>query len=180
MQALQSQLTSQAVAKMKWTAINLILSTWSHEETINCPIEVQEQVPTSSWKYNKKGEESFTWLTFDENFQGAFCKILQEEGNFSSKKRKNMEPFKNWKKAIKKMKTHAKSDIHIQSCEAEVAAYLWNLIIMQGGEPGYEARWLQLEHQLFSYSNKLVTKKNWRTRWLLKPLFVAPIFSLLS
>ena len=30
--------------------------------------------------------------------------------------------FKNWKKAIEKMKTRAKSDIHIQLCEAEVAA----------------------------------------------------------
>ena len=30
--------------------------------------------------------------------------------------------LKNWKKAIEKMKAHAKSDIHIQSCEAEMAA----------------------------------------------------------
>ena len=44
--------------------------------------------------------------------------------------------------------------------------------------------WLQLEHynrdRLFSNSNKLVTKKSWRTGWLLKPLFVAPIFSLVA
>ena len=30
---------------------------------------------TSSRKYNKKWEESFNWLTFDENFRGAFCKV---------------------------------------------------------------------------------------------------------
>ena len=30
--------------------------------------------------------------------------------------------LKNWKKAIEKMKAHAKSDIHIQLCEAEMAA----------------------------------------------------------
>ena len=30
--------------------------------------------------------------------------------------------LKNWKKAIENMKTHAKSDLHIQSCEPEVAA----------------------------------------------------------
>jgi len=32
------------------------------------------------------------------------------------------KPLKNWKKAIEKMKDHAKSAIHIQSCEAEMAA----------------------------------------------------------
>ena len=32
------------------------------------------------------------------------------------------KPFKNWKKAIEKIKAHAKSEIHLQSCEAEMAA----------------------------------------------------------
>ena len=34
---LQSQSMSQAVVKMKSTAINLTLSAWSHKEMINCP-----------------------------------------------------------------------------------------------------------------------------------------------
>ena len=95
------------------------------EEMINCPREAQEQVPASykQSKINEKLEESFIWLTFDENFQGAFSKVcrrrvisLQGTGGALT-----IKPFKNWKKAIKKMKTHAMSDIHIQLCEAEVA-----------------------------------------------------------
>ena len=46
---------------------------------------------------------------------------MQEEGSFSSKDRGTWI-FKNWKKAIEKMKDHAKSAIHIQSCKAEIAA----------------------------------------------------------
>ena len=30
------------------------------------------------------------------------------------------KPFNNWKKAIDNMRAHAWSDIHIQSCEAEM------------------------------------------------------------
>ena len=35
---------------------------------------------TSSRKYNKKWEESFTWLTFDKIVQGAFCKVCRKRG----------------------------------------------------------------------------------------------------
>ena len=38
------------------------------------------RLPTSNRKYNKKWEESFTWLTYDDNFQGAFCKDSRERG----------------------------------------------------------------------------------------------------
>ena len=32
-------------------------------------------------RYNKKWEETFLWLEFDENLQGAFCKLsLQRTG----------------------------------------------------------------------------------------------------
>ena len=74
------------------------------------------QLVTSSRKYNKKWEESFSWLTYNENYQGTFCKICRKRGTWISKL------FKNWKEAIKKMKTHAKRDIHIQSYEVQVAS----------------------------------------------------------
>ena len=82
------------------------------------------QVSTSNRKYDKKWEDSFTWITYDENFQEDFCKVcrkrrislLRTGGTWISR------PFKNWKKAIEKMKAHAKSEVHILSCEAETVA----------------------------------------------------------
>ena len=49
---------------------------------------------------------------------------MQKEGNISSKTGGTWisRPFKNWKKAIEKMKAYAKSEVHILSCEAEKAA----------------------------------------------------------
>ena len=32
------------------------------------------------------------------------------------------KPFNNWKKATEKMRAHSPSDVHMQSCEAELAA----------------------------------------------------------
>ena len=78
---------------------------------------------TSNRKYNKKWEESFNWLIFEDNFQGAFCKVCRKRGISLQRTGGTWisKPFKNWKKALK-MKAHAKSEIHIQSCEAEMAA----------------------------------------------------------
>ena len=56
----------------------------------------------------------------------------------------NLKPFKNWKKAIEKMKAHAKSDIHIQSCESEMdAARAPQLrpIIQQLQQIGSQEKW---------------------------------------
>ena len=78
---------------------------------------------SSSRKYIKKWEDSSNWLIFDENFQGAFCKICRKRG-ISLQGTGGIwisKPFKNWKKAIEKMQAHAKSSIHTQSCKAEMA-----------------------------------------------------------
>ena len=120
---------SSSIVKMKSTEINLILSALEPSPakkrlTVHEKRRRKYRPVTSSRKYNKKWEESFNWLTFDENFQGAICKVCRKRG--ISLKRTGgtwiSKPFKNWKKAIEKMKAHAKSDIHIQSCEAEMAA----------------------------------------------------------
>lgn len=77
---------------------------------------------SSEPKYNKKWEEEFSWLEYDEDYQLTFCNICR-------KQKKSLEisggtwitkPFTNWKKATKKMRAHAKSGIHIQSCEVEL------------------------------------------------------------
>lgn len=75
-------------------------------------------------KYNKKWEEEFTWLEFDEDHQGAFCKVCRKRGK--SLQRSGgawiTKPFSNWKKAIEKMQAHARSEVHIQSCQSELTA----------------------------------------------------------
>jgi len=106
----------------------------SNQSDIEClePSSAKEQLTvhekhrktvTSSRKY-KKWEESYNWLIFDENFQGAFCKICRKRGICFQRTGGTWisKPFKNWKKAIEKMKDHAKSAIYIQLCEAEMAA----------------------------------------------------------
>ena len=72
-------------------------------------------------RYNKKREETFPWLEFDENINGAFCKkgrrSLQRTGGAWITK-----PFTNWKKATQKMKSHSKSEVHRLSCQLDVEA----------------------------------------------------------
>ena len=60
----------------------------------------------------------------NENFQGALCKVCRKRGISLQRTGGTWisKPFMNWKKEIQKMKIHAKNDIHILSCEAEMAA----------------------------------------------------------
>ena len=50
-------------------------------------------------KYNKMWEETFPWLEFDENLQGAFCKLCKKGGR--SLQRTGgawiTKPFTDWK-----------------------------------------------------------------------------------
>ena len=41
------------------------------------------------------------------------------------------KPFNNWKKAIEKICPHVRSDIHIESCEAEMVAARQGTIVQQ-------------------------------------------------
>lgn len=75
-------------------------------------------------KYSKSWEKYFSWLYYDEDREGAFCKICKQSG-------KSLQytggvwvtkPFKNWKKAVEKMKAHAKSASHSRATEAMLAA----------------------------------------------------------
>ena len=53
-------------------------------------------------RFNKKWEESFPWLEFDENLQGAFCKLCKKGGRSLQRTGGGWitKPFTNWKKAI--------------------------------------------------------------------------------
>ena len=75
-------------------------------------------------RYNKKWEEQFPWLEYDEHTQGAFCKECKKHGK--SLQRTGgawiTKPFTNWKKAVEKMRAHSQSEVHIQSCQSSLLA----------------------------------------------------------
>ena len=60
-------------------------------------------------RYNKKWDKTFPQLEFDENLQGAFCKLCKKGGR--SLQRTGgawiTKPFTNWKKVTQKMKSHS-------------------------------------------------------------------------
>lgn len=78
----------------------------------------------SSRKYCKKWEEEFSWLEYDNDHEGAFCKLCRRTGR--SLERTGgiwvTKPFSNWKKAVEKMKAHEKSNTHSQAKVAALAA----------------------------------------------------------
>ena len=79
-------------------------------------------------QYNKHWEGTFPWLEFDENLQGAFCKVCKKHGRSLERTggawimKPFTKPFTNWKKAIEKMRTHSQTEVHLTSCKAEVEA----------------------------------------------------------
>ena len=155
MQALQSQLMSQAVVKMKSTADSDCLEPSPAKKRLTvCEKHRSKYRPVTSSKFNKKWEQSFTWLTFDENFQGAFCKVCRKRGISFQRTGGTWisKPFKNWK-AIEKMKTHAKNDIHISRVKQ---------------------RWLQLQHykrdRSFSNPQQIGEQEKLKNRMAIKAL----------
>lgn len=89
----------------------------------HCP-SAPHRTTTTVRKYNKKWEEEFTWLEFDEDCQGAFCKLCKKRGKTLQRTGGAWitKPFTNWKKAVEKMRAHAKSDVHIHSAQAALEA----------------------------------------------------------
>jgi hypothetical protein len=91
---------------------------------------------TTQRKYSKKWENEFPWLDYDENYQGAFCKVCRKSGSQSQTSQGSggvwiTKPFQNWKKAVQKMKAHAGSESHIRHLEAELTAKKGGSIVHQ-------------------------------------------------
>jgi hypothetical protein len=78
---------------------------------------------SSSRKYQKKWEKDFTWLEYDADCDGAFCKLCKTSGKSLERTGGvwTTKQFTNWKKAVEKMKAHAKSDAHIRAIQASLA-----------------------------------------------------------
>ena len=104
----------------------------------------------------QKVGRTFPWLEFDENLQGAFCKLCKKGGR--SLQRTGgawiTKPFTNWKKATQKMKLHSKCEVHLLSCQLDVEAdraRKEGSIISQLQNVGEQQR-LQMLHQVSSMS----------------------------
>ena len=73
-------------------------------------------------RYNKKWEEIFPWLEFNQKLHGAFCKLWKKGGRCLQRTGGAWitKPFTNWKKVTQKMKSHSKSEVHLLSCQLDV------------------------------------------------------------
>ena len=79
---------------------------------------------SSSRKYQKRWGKDFTWLKYDVDCDGVFCKLCKTYGRTSLEQTGGVwttRPFTNWKKAVEKKKAHASSDGHIQVNQAALA-----------------------------------------------------------
>ena len=93
----------------------------------------KERSKSSSRKYLKKWENDFSWLEYDEDCDGAFCKVCRRSGKTLLRTGGIWvtHPFTNWKKAVEKMKAHEKSDQHIQANLASEGALRAKSIVQQ-------------------------------------------------
>ena len=74
-------------------------------------------------RYNKKWEETFPWLEFDENLLGAFCKFCKTGWKISSEDWWFLDyQTIHLKKETQKIKSHTKSEVHHISCQLDVEA----------------------------------------------------------
>ena len=88
------------------------------------PCAVPSSAATSR-KYNKKWAKDFSWLEYDGNFQGTFCKICRKVKTRGQSSQGSggvwvTKPFQNWKKVVQKMKEHVSSESHLRQVEAEL------------------------------------------------------------
>lgn len=74
--------------------------------------------------YSKNWEKEFSWLMYDGDIDGCFCRVCKQSTCASSYIGSRSggvwvtKPFRNWKKAVEKMKSHEKSSFHIRASQA--------------------------------------------------------------
>ena len=71
-------------------------------------------------RYQKKWEKDFPWLQYDPDSDGAFCKLCRSYGRGLERTGGvwTSKPITNWKKAVQKMRAHAKSDSNTTATQA--------------------------------------------------------------
>ena len=77
---------------------------------------------TTKRKYSKNWENEFSWLVYDEDINGAFCRVCKQTTAESATQFTEIvgvtKPFQNWKKATERMKAHGRSSLHTQASQA--------------------------------------------------------------
>ena len=78
------------------------------------------QPSTTKRKYSKNWGNEFSWLEYDEDINGAFCRVCKQTTAESSTQHTGgicvTKPFQNWKKATERMEAHERSSLHTQAC----------------------------------------------------------------
>ena len=79
--------------------------------TVSTPTSAKKRAKhrstTSIRRYNTKWEKEFSWLEYEEDCKGAFCKVCRKSGKSLQKTGgDSYQTFTNWKKAVEKMKAH--------------------------------------------------------------------------
>ena len=74
----------------------------------------------STRKYLQSWEKGFSWLVYDEDIDGAFCKVCKQAENKTQHTGGVWvsKPFTNLRKATEKMRAHEKSNLHTTAAQA--------------------------------------------------------------
>ena len=98
----------------------------------------------SKRKYSKNWEKEFSWLVYDQDVDGAFCKVCKQTNQDSSTQHTGgvrvSKPFRNWKKAIEKMKAHESSSLNINANQVLLLASQHGSVMQQLQRVGVEQR----------------------------------------
>uniref|UniRef100_A0A1X7VEY2 TTF-type domain-containing protein n=1 Tax=Amphimedon queenslandica TaxID=400682 RepID=A0A1X7VEY2_AMPQE len=88
---------------------------------------------SSNRKCQNKWEKESTWLEYNADIDGAFCKIcrtsersLERTGGVWT-----TTPFRNWKKAVEKMKAHSQTNTHIKAYQGTLSTQHSGSVVQQ-------------------------------------------------
>ena len=90
---------------------------------------------TSKRKYSKSWEKDFNWLLYDEDIDGGFCQVCKQTTADSHTQHTGgvwiSKPFRNWKKAVEKMKAYERSALHIKASQARLLTSKQGSVVQQ-------------------------------------------------
>ena len=93
------------------------------------------QPSTMKRKYSKELENEFSWLVYDEDINGAFCRVCKQTTAESATQHTGgvwfTKPFQNWKKATERVKAHERSSLHTQACQALLVISKQDSVVQQ-------------------------------------------------
>ena len=92
-------------------------------------------------KYSKNWENEFSWLVYDEDINGAFCRVCkQTTAESTTQEVFGSKPFQNWKKATERMKAHERSSLHTQASQALLVISKQGSVVQQLQRVGMQGR----------------------------------------